>query len=159
MNVTELGIGIFLFETLEYSRNPVLLSLSAELSNFPFEAMPMYAIGGNIVSRIHGVEFALYCKNKHSGEVDPKNGYSVINPDNDLAASEQTFVKLTRNYGWPSATGRAPSLQEFQQRLSKCEVYVYSNKLKYSFLQNQTFSNMRKVLMGLSNQANCVYKE
>ncbi|KAF8878729.1 peptidase family C50-domain-containing protein [Infundibulicybe gibba] len=119
----------------------VYLILDKNVHSLPWESIPI--LRGRSVSRIPSVSFLHdrleYARRRRlssgatnidgaSALIDPRNGYSILNPSGDLKRTEDRFKEWTggmHQHGWQGLTGKPPSEQQFLDALRTKDLVVY----------------------------------
>jgi hypothetical protein len=111
----------------------ILLALSKELQQFPWENLPSFA--GHAVCRIPNIQMALECmarqKTPDCEDVSSANGSFVIDPLGDLKGTREMLERSVKRFesteaAWSGASGRAPSSDEFSQLVHGDGVFLFS---------------------------------
>ncbi|MES1908962.1 MAG: hypothetical protein MHM6MM_001791 [Cercozoa sp. M6MM] len=108
-----------------FRRRPLTLVLSRELQNWPWESLPcLRNTRAAQLSRVPCLDFLL--RRLPSPLVNVAKTYYVLNPKNDLTASQERFeVLLKQQLSWTGLVGKPPLSDDILQALRRNDVFVY----------------------------------
>lgn len=148
-----------------------ILILDKALHAFPWESLPCmegYAVSrlpslGCLRDRIVNQDFSQrhdsHMPPKKGLYVDRRNGASVLNPSDDLVATQSKFEQpLLSLPGWKNITQRSPTEGELKACLENHEIFLYFGHGSGSqYIRARTVRNLERcavaVLMGCSSGA------
>jgi separase len=76
------------------------------------------------VSRMPSLSF-LAAPQQQPFAVDASNAFYILNPSNDLAATQAAFLQSFRQRGWRGIAGVAPTSEQFLEALKAHDLFIY----------------------------------
>ncbi|XP_071103175.1 separin-like [Haliotis cracherodii] len=113
-------------------RQPVLLVLDKDVQHLPWESLP--SLRSHPVTRIpslyhlHTQLSAGHMSQSHAcvSGVDIQNAFYILNPDNDLMSTQESFENLFREpSGWSGLIGEKPTPNQFKSALTDHDLFIY----------------------------------
>ncbi|XP_074653573.1 separin-like [Tubulanus polymorphus] len=118
-------------ESAALKRSPLILVLDRLLQMMPWDSIPMlinhpvsrmlsiYAISAEL--RLHGEDDT----SVYNVGVDARKAYYILDPDNNLPHTKQTFSKWFKKQGWPGICGSLPSADDYKDALTNNDLFMY----------------------------------
>jgi hypothetical protein len=107
-------------------RHPVCLVLDSSIHGIPFEALAV--LEHRPVCRMPSADILLeqHVKRGSGTVVDDTKTFYVLNPSNDLGATQQRFEEpFSKNQGWTGIVGKPPTADDYTAALTKHDTVVY----------------------------------
>eukprot|EP00743_Colponemidia_sp_Colp-15_P011090 GILK01012321.1.p1 GENE.GILK01012321.1~~GILK01012321.1.p1 ORF type:complete len:1504 (-),score=211.49 GILK01012321.1:81-4238(-) len=111
---------------------PLVLLLDRHVQSFPWENLPSLLQANRTITRLPNIHLlADRMKTVHEtgahadNGVDPRNTFYLLNPQGDLASTQQAFQELfERQPTWTGLSATVPTVEQYQEALSK-DLFIY----------------------------------
>lgn len=114
-------------KSLDTPSNPLILILDSHIAQIPWESVPfLYSQSVTRMPSLCSVFRHIKCNsNLLLNQINPNNGFYVLNPSRDLPRTETIFAPTFSKFKWQGICGKVPEEREFEKALSDHELYIY----------------------------------
>ena len=108
-------------EWQEEERNPTILIVSGDEGQLPWEGLPVLI--DQPVCRMPSLVSMLAAHQTHV-TIDPARVSFLLNPTDDLPATQALFEPYFAKHGWTGMSGSVPTKEQFQALLEENDLFM-----------------------------------